>query len=90
MNAPKQAKENKQGWSNKEWDSTGFLIGMLGLFGFYLYMIATNSGFRDSEAATQLLIIFSAVFSGMRDFFFKKSGNGDHPPHPEDGGNRTS
>ena len=71
--------KEKKGWSNQEWDSTGFMVLTLILFGGYLCACWKSPEFRDSELAGDLLLIFSAVLSAMGNHFFNKKPqqNGD-------------
>lgn len=68
--------------TDKEKDSTYFLIAILLAFGGYLYACITIKEFRESDLAGQLLILFNSTFLSMREFFFKNRRNegGDYEP----------
>ena len=59
-------------WTNEQWDSTIYMLAILGIFGIFIYMVATNSAFRDSDVADKLMIIFAGVITVMANYFFDK------------------
>ena len=74
--------EQDTSWTNEQWDSTIFMAIILIAFGIFIYMLASNTTFRNSDAADKLLLIFAGAITVMANYFFdkmkKRNGTNGH------------
>ena len=64
--------QQQGGWSNKEWDSTIFLLGFLAMSGMTLWFGNYNPQFAHSEVAKSYTKIMELVWPLMVGYFFGK------------------
>ena len=69
--------ENPKRWTNKELDSTIYMIVFLLAFIGFIAALVFYKDFRESEIAGHIMLLFSSTLGSMAIYFFGMKKNGD-------------